>query len=102
MSRRNETNGERLARHRADLERCIFNRKKLNERITRLEERIAQEENQEYLAIIHSASITLEDLRRMIHDPKPQEMNTVPAHMEQMNLMKEIHEDETEDEPEND
>lgn len=100
MSRRNETNEERLARHRADLERCLFNRKKLNERITRLEERIAQEENQEYLAIIHSASVTLEDLRRMLSDPKPREMNKVPAHSVQMN-MKEIHENETEDEPEN-
>lgn len=100
MSRRNETNAERLARHRADLERCLDNRKKLNERIARLEERIAQEENQEYLAIIHSASITLEDLRRMIHDPKPQGMNKVPAQSVQMN-MKEIQEDETEDESEN-
>lgn len=100
MSRRNETNAERLARHRADLERCLDNRKKLNERITRLEERIAQEENQEYLAIIHSASITLEDLRRMIHDPKPQGTNKVPAHMAQMN-MKEIQDNETEDESEN-
>ncbi len=100
MSRRNETNEERLARHRADLERCLFNRKKLNERITRLEERIAQEENQEYLAIIHSASITLEDLRRMLSDPEPRETNQVPAHSAQMN-MKEIQENETEDEPEN-
>ena len=97
MSRRNETNEERLARHRAELERCLFNRKKLNERITRLEERIAQEENQEYLAIIHSASITLEDLRRMLSDPEPRETNQVPAHSAQMN-MKEIQENETEDE----
>ena len=101
MSRRNETNGERLARHRVDLERCLFNRKKLNERIARLEERIAQEENQEYLAIIHSASISLEDLRRLFNDQKPQEMNKVPAQMMQMNK-KEIHENEAEDEPEND
>lgn len=101
MSRRNETNGEKLARHRAELERCLFNRKKLNERISRLEERIAQEENQEYLAIIHSASISLEDLRRMFIDQKPQEINQVPAQMMQMN-MKENQENETEDEAEDD
>lgn len=100
MSRRNETNAERLTRHRADLERCLDNRKKLNERIARLEERIAQEENQEYLAIIHSASISLEDLRRLFKDQKPQEINKVPAHMAQMN-MKEIQDNETEDESEN-
>ena len=100
MSRRNETNADRLARHRIDLERCLENRKKLNERIARLEERITQEENQEYLAIIHSESITLEDLRRMIH-AKPQGMNKAPAHMAQMN-MKEIQDNETEEaEPEN-
>ena len=93
MSRRNETNAERLVRHRIDLERCLENRKKLNERIARLEERITQDENQEYVAIIHSESITLEDLRRMIHDPKPQGTNKVPAHMAQMN-MKEIQDNE--------
>ena len=101
MSRRNETNSEKLARHRAELERCLFNRKKLSERIARLEERIVQEENQEYLAIIHSASISLEDLRRLFKDRKPQETNQVPAQKMQMNV-KETQENETEDEAEDD
>ena len=85
MSRRNETNAERLSRHRSELERCLLNRKKLNERIARLEERITQEENQEYLAIIHSESITLEDLREMAKAAKVNGIRLVPAHRTRMN-----------------
>lgn len=85
MSRRNETYAERLSRHRSELERCLLNRKKLNERIARLEERITQEENQEYLAIIHSESITLEDLREMARAAKENGTHLVPAHRTRMN-----------------
>lgn len=57
---------EKLNRHRADLARCYATREKLNERIARLEERVNQEENQEYLQIVHSANISLDDLRLMM------------------------------------
>lgn len=57
---------EKLNRHRAELARCYATREKLNERIARLEERVNQEENQEYLQIVHSANISLDDLRLMM------------------------------------
>lgn len=66
MSAKQETNMEKLNRHRAELARCYATREKLNERITRLEERVNQEENQEYLQIVHSANISLDDLRLMM------------------------------------
>ena len=66
MSAKQETNMERLNRHRAELARCYATREKLNERIARLEERVNQEENQEYLQIVHSANISLDDLRLMM------------------------------------
>lgn len=66
MSTKQETNMERLNRHRAELARCYVTREKLNERIARLEERVNQEENQEYLQIVHSANISLDDLRLMM------------------------------------
>ena len=66
MSAKQETNMEKLNRHRADLARCYATREKLNERIARLEERVNQEENQEYLQIVHSANISLDDLRLMM------------------------------------
>lgn len=66
MSAKQETNMEKLNRHRADLARCYASREKLNERIARLEERVNQEENQEYLQIVHSANISLDDLRLMM------------------------------------
>ena len=100
MSRRNETNGERLARHRADLERCLLNRKKLNERIARLEERIVQEENQEYLAVIHGASISLEELQKMIKDKMILQASIIAERISRKT--KENQENEAEDEPEND
>ena len=66
MSAKQETNMEKLNRHRADLARCYASRDKLNERIARLEERVTQEENQEYLQIVHSAAISLDDLRLLM------------------------------------
>ena len=57
---------EKLNRHRAELARCYATREKLNERIARLEERVNQEENQEYLQIVHSAAISLDDLRLLM------------------------------------
>ena len=66
MSAKQETNMEKLNRHRAELARCYATREKLNERIARLEERVNQEENQEYLQIVHSANISLDDLRLMM------------------------------------
>lgn len=68
MSSKQETNMDKLSRHRADLARCYANREKLNERIARLEERVTQEENQEYLQIVHSANISLDDLRKLMQD----------------------------------
>ena len=66
MSAKQETNMEKLNRHRAELARCYASREKLNERIARLEERVNQEENQEYLLIVHSAAISLDDLRLLM------------------------------------
>ena len=66
MSAKQESNMERLTRHRADLARCYATREKLNERIARLEERVNQEENLEYLQIVHSAAISLDDLRLLM------------------------------------
>lgn len=66
MSAKQETNMEKLNRHRADLARCYAAREKLNERIARLEERVNREENQECLQIVHSANISLDDLRLMM------------------------------------
>ena len=66
MSAKQETNMERLNRHQAELARCYATREKLNERIARLEERVNKEENQEYLQIVHSANISLDDLRLMM------------------------------------
>ena len=70
MSAKQETNMEKLNRHRADLARCYATREKLNERISRLEERVNQEENQEYLQIVHSANISLDDLRILMQGRK--------------------------------
>ena len=68
MSSKKETNLQRLTRHRADLKRALENRDKLNARIARLEELVAQETNQEYLLILSNASITLDDLRQMTQE----------------------------------
>ena len=93
MSPKQETNMEKLTRHRADLARCYANRDKLNERIARLEERVTQEENQEYLQIVHSANISLDDLRLMMQGrtlpavpKKMKEANDNEKEQEQTNL----------------
>ena len=72
MSAKQETNMEKLNRHRAELARCYATREKLNERIARLEERVNQEENQEYLQIVHSAAISLDDLRLLMQGRTPE------------------------------
>lgn len=82
MSAKQETNMERLNRHRADLARCYATREKLNERIARLEERVNQEENQEYLQIVHSANISLDDLRLMMQG---RTLPAVPKKMKEAN-----------------
>ena len=69
---------EKLNRHRADLARCYASRDNLNERIARLEERVTQEENQEYLQIVHSAAISLDDLRLLMQGRTP-EKASLPA-----------------------
>lgn len=92
MSAKQETNMERLNRHRAELARCYATREKLNERIARLEERVNQEENQEYLQIVHSANISLDDLRLMMQG------RTLPAVPKKM---KEANENEKEQEQTN-
>ena len=93
MSAKLETNMEKLNRHRADLARCYASRDKLNERIARLEERVTQEENQEYLLIVHSAAISLDDLRLMMQGrtlpavpKKMKEANDNEKEQEQTNL----------------
>ena len=93
MSAKQETNMEKLNRHRAELARCYATREKLNERITRLEERVNQEENQEYLQIVHSANISLDDLRLMMQGrtlpavpKKMKEANDNEKEQEQTNL----------------
>ena len=93
MSAKQETNMEKLNRHRADLARCYASRDKLNERIARLEERVNQEENQEYLQIVHSANISLDDLRLMMQGrtlpavpKKMKEANDNEKEQEQTNL----------------
>ena len=93
MSAKQETNMEKLNRHRADLARCYATRDKLNERIARLEERVNQEENQEYLQIVHSANISLDDLRLMMQGrtlpavpKKMKEANDNEKEQEQTNL----------------
>ena len=93
MSAKQETNMEKLNRHRADLARCYTTREKLNERIARLEERVNQEENQEYLQIVHSANISLDDLRLMMQGrmlpavpKKKKEANDNEKEQEQTNL----------------
>lgn len=73
---------EKLNRHRAELARCYATREKLNERIARLEERVNQEENQEYLQIVHSANISLDDLRLMMQG---RTMPAVPKKMKEAN-----------------
>lgn len=93
MSAKQETNMERLNRHRAELARCYATREKLNERIARLEERVNQEENQEYLQIVHSANISLDDLRLRMQGrtlpavpKKMKEANDNEKEQEQTNL----------------
>ena len=93
MSAKQETNMEKLNRHRAVLARCYATREKLNERIARLEERVNQEENQEYLQIVHSANISLDDLRLMMQGrtlpavpKKMKEANDNEKEQEQTNL----------------
>ena len=93
MSAKQETNMEKLNRHRAELARCYATREKLNERIARLEERVNQEENQEYLQIVHSANISLDDLRLMMQgrtlpavSTKMKEANDNEKEQEQTNL----------------
>ena len=84
---------EKLNRHRADLARCYAAREKLNERIARLEERVNREENQECLQIVHSANISLDDLRLMMQGrtlpavpKKIKEANDNEKEQEQTNL----------------
>ena len=93
MSAKQETNMEKLNRHRAELTRCYATREKLNERIAQLEERVNQEENQEYLQIVHSANISLDDLRLMMQGrtllavpKKMKEANDNEKEQEQTNL----------------
>ena len=93
MSAKQETNMEKLNRHRAELARCYATREKLNEHIARLEERVNQEENQEYLQIVHSANISLDDLRLMMQGrmlpavpKKMKEANDNEKEQEQTNL----------------
>jgi len=93
LSAKQETNMEKLNRHRAELARCYATREKLNERIARLEERVNQEENQEYLQIVHSANISLDDLRLMMQGrtlpavpKKMKEANDNEKEQEQTNL----------------
>ncbi len=87
---------EKLTRHRADLARCYANRDKLNERIARLEERVTQEENQEYLQIVHSAAISLDDLRTLMQD-RAREKESAPLSGASINMKEE---DENKDEEE--
>ena len=87
---------EKLTRHRADLARCYANRDKLNERIARLEERVTQEENQEYLQIVHSAAISLDDLRMLMQD-RAREKVSSPLSDASINMKEE---DENKDEEE--
>ena len=96
MSAKQETNMEKLNRHRADLARCYATREKLNERISRLEERVNQEENQEYLQSVHSANISLDDLRILMQGRKQEASLTSPP-MVNTN-MKETEENEDENE----
>ena len=96
MSPKQETNMEKLTRHRADLARCYANRDKLNERIARLEERVTQEENQEYLQIVHSAAISLDDLRTLMQD-RAREKVSAPLSDAFINMKEE---DENKDEEE--
>ena len=93
MSAKQETNMEKLNRHRAELARCYATREKLNERIARLEERVNQEENQEYLQIVHSAAISLDDLRLLMQG-RTREKVSQPA--DNLN-MKETDENEQEE-----
>ena len=93
MSAKQETNMEKLNRHRAELARCYATREKLNERIARLEERVNREENQECLQIVHSANISLDDLRLMMQGrtlpavpKKIKEANDNEKEQEQTNL----------------
>ncbi len=95
MSPKQETNMEKLTRHRADLARCYANRDKLNERIARLEERVTQEENQEYLQIVHSAAISLDDLRTLMQD-RAREKVSAPLSDAFINLKEEDEKDEEE------
>ena len=87
---------EKLTRHRADLARCYANRDKLNERIARMEERVTQEENQEYLQIVHSAAISLDDLRMLMQD-RAREKVSSPLSDASINMKEE---DENKDEEE--
>ena len=96
MSPKQETNMEKLTRHRADLARCYANRDKLNERIARLEERVTQEENQEYLQIVHSAAISLDDLRTLMQ-ARARENASAPLSAAHTNMKEE---DENKDEEE--
>ena len=99
MSAKQETNMEKLTRHRADLARCYTTREKLNERIARLEERVNQEENQEYLLIVHSAAISLDDLRLLMQGRARQQVSASPVSLADMPINMEEereHEDENE------
>ena len=95
MSAKQETNMEKLNRHRADLARCYASRDKLNERISRLEERVTQEENQEYLQIVHSAAISLDDLRLLMQG-RMSEKTSLPA--DNLNMKETDETDENEQE----
>ena len=95
MSAKQETNMEKLNRHRADLARCYATREKLNERIARLEERVNQEENQEYLQIVHSAAISLDDLRLLMQG-RTREKASMPA--DNLNMKEKDETDENEQE----
>ena len=85
MSAKQETNMEKLNRHRADLARCYATRDKVN-----------QEENQEYLQIVHSANISLDDLRILMQGRK-QEASLTSLPVVNTN-MKETEENEDENE----
>ena len=96
MAKKGETNMDRLNRHKAELIRAHEIRKKWDDRITHLENTIAQETNQEYLLMLSSASITLDDLRQIVEERRRKQNASVPAAAPKELMMKENKENEHE------
>jgi len=97
MAKKGETNMDRLNRHKAELLRAHEIRKKWDERIARLENTITQETNQEYLLMLSSASITLDDLRQIVEERRRKQQHaSVPAVSPEKVKMKENNENEHE------